>query len=448
MEPIASLLEEGTRWECMGTVVCAAEDIAWHQRRWALHARYLLWVMEERPVDPAWCRSKHFPTGAVLDALEFSNKHYASPLQEQRCRLLAQALREQRAIVGELLSPLRPESVSQSEFDAFLVEQRGQFPTLWNYVFNIYRDWSWGEKEIERSFKTVNRLWGAGRKPERILVPGAGAGRLAYELHNRLRPCVTCAIDMHPLLALVAGKMVRGEKMTVFEFPTHPLDLSSAAVRRELSAPSGPARTGLVVLLADVTKRALRRRSFDCIVTNWFIDAVPGVSITDLFATLNQLLVAGGVWINIGPTMRTAVAADVETIDEVMTAVPRAGFRLDDSFRRFERYLASPVDATHRYERVVGFRATKIQEVEAPFAGASTATPKPSWLDDTSVPVAIDAPLQDYAAAHRVTADVLLEASNALSLDEISAVIASRFNLPLGVARQHSERTLRAVAGA
>jgi hypothetical protein len=331
-------------------------------------------------------------------------------------------------------------------FLAFLEKRQNRDPVFWQYFDHLHRDWGWGDEENQRAVESILTLLPSGLRPGRVLVPGAGACRLAYDLHHALTPSLTVATDINPFLFLCAAAIGAGDTIALYEFPPHPRDLASYAVRRELHAPAGELRDGFYFVLTDIDDRCFLPGSFDCVVTSWFIDAA-GVDIHRLFALINELLVKGGLWINLGPTMFADVPSRVYSVEEILEAIVPAGFSLEESWQRFERYLTSPASASQRVERLLGFRATKSGDAAVPPQATAEVVEGPAWLTDTSRPVNLKVSVRDFATAHQVTAEVLLQAEGELSLSEIVHRVANQFGLSHEVARAHAERTLRSVIG-
>ena len=143
---------------------------------------------------------------------------------------------------------------------------------LTTYYANLHRDWCWGDEENEASYDLV-----AGALPSisgaRLLVLGAGGGRLAYDLHTRLKPAITVALDINPLLSMTTQRIVHGARIALHEFPLAPRHLDDVAILRELAAPS-PIGDGFHCVLADGLRAPFRQGAFDVVVTPWFIDIV------------------------------------------------------------------------------------------------------------------------------------------------------------------------------
>ena len=93
------------------------------------------------------------------------------------------------------------------------------------YYANIHRDWAWGDEENEASLKQVRAVLHDHAELGNVLVLGAGAGRLAYDVHTNIDCSSTVALDFNPLLLLVAQAVTEGEQLNLYEFPIAPLAL-------------------------------------------------------------------------------------------------------------------------------------------------------------------------------------------------------------------------------
>ncbi len=93
---------------------------------------------------------------------------------------------------------------------------------LTTYYPNLHRDWCWGDEENRASLEAVVASLPATGAPARLLVLGAGACRLAYDLHQRLRPSLTVALDFNPFFLLAAARILAGPPLELYEFPIAP----------------------------------------------------------------------------------------------------------------------------------------------------------------------------------------------------------------------------------
>ena len=106
-----------------------------------------------------------------------------------------------------------------------------------------------------------------------MLVLGAGAGRLAYDIHDNFDCAMTVAMDFNPMLMLVAQTVTRGDTLELYEFPIAPQGFDDGAVKRTLSAPKA-LDDGFQLVLGDALRAPFRAGAFDTIVTPWLIDII------------------------------------------------------------------------------------------------------------------------------------------------------------------------------
>ena len=93
-----------------------------------------------------------------------------------------------------LLAPLDLTNLKAS-YDT-LIALKTRLPAdqgLTTYYDNIHRDWNWGDAENSASLELVQKALGHGGLGETALVLGAGAGRLAYDLHQASDTSLTVA---------------------------------------------------------------------------------------------------------------------------------------------------------------------------------------------------------------------------------------------------------------
>lgn len=133
----------------------------------------------------------------------------------------------------------------------------------------------------------------------RLLVLGAGAGRLAYDVHQECAPELTVVLDINPLLLFTARRMFTGERLELWESPLAPRESTDVAVRRVLCAPR-PARPGIECGFADALDPPFAEESFDVVLTPWLVDIIDE-DFAVLAARINRVLTIGGRWVSFGP---------------------------------------------------------------------------------------------------------------------------------------------------
>lgn len=298
------------------------------------------------------------------------------------------------------------------------------------YFDQIHRDWGWGTGEPEAALEIVLDALG-DRRPKRMLVLGAGACRLPYELHRAMGIETTVAIDINPLPFFVARRMIAGEAVALTEFPQSPRDSHCVAVDRTLRS-SNPGAEGFHLVFADGLEPPVPDASFDLVLTPWFIDQVPK-DLATLVPKIHEVLREGGAWLNHGPLLYQPThtqSAHRYREDEVHELTEAAGFELVR--RRWDRmlYMESPAGSQGRTEGIATFLAEKKQQ--------SAATPveseAPDWLEDASVAVPRWPALDNYQAPHPMFAAVASLIDGSRSAQAIADEMVRRFNLPADAA--------------
>jgi len=322
----------------------------------------------------------------------------------RRLEHVARANEDQIRRLQVLLAPLGLEQASMTE-----ATHRGigtRLPTeqgLTNYYVNLHRDWAWGDEENQAALEQLRApLGGDLRGLGNTLVEGAGAGRLAYDLHGAGDSALTVATDFNPLLLFAARELYAGRTVELYEYPISPRRIEDHAVLRRLSAPA-PARDGLILVAADALQPPFADGAFDTVITPWFIDII-GEPFTRVAARINLLLKPGGRWVNFG-SLAFARAAHAErvSLEEVTELIPQLGFT---DFRVHEGsmpYMRSPASRHARIESTVAWVANKV----ATPADIPRARVLPEWLLLPDKPVPRTSALEIQAISSRVHAFLL-----------------------------------------
>ena len=305
------------------------------------------------------------------------------PLTRRRLQHVAAALEDQAARIRLLMQPLGVDK--RGEAHAVHVALGTELPLtqgLSTYYANLHRDWCWGDAENGASAEAVLASLPSGWRPDRMLVIGAGAGRLAYDLHAQLAPALTVALDFNPLFLLAAKQIVAGRKLELYEFPIAPRTIADHAVLRTLVAPQ-PSAPGLELLLADASAPPFQPGSFDLVVTPWYLD-VAGEPAARVVARANGLLQAGGLWINHGSlAFAESAPSEAVSLEELLEQLPATGFAASLPQETAMPYLASPASRHARRETVITFCACKERDATMPERGR----PVPEWLQRSDLPV-------------------------------------------------------------
>jgi hypothetical protein len=344
----------------------------------------------------------------------------------RRLEHVAAAHDDQIARLHALLAPLGIETgaalATHQGLGTRLPLQQG----LTNYYVNLHRDWSWGAEENARQLEELRAvaggtLCGFGR----TLVHGAGAGRLAYDLHVNGDAPLTVATDFNPLLLFVAREMFAARGVELWEFPIAPRRVEDHAVLRTLAAPSPP-RPGLELVAADALQPPFADGAFDTVVTPWFVDII-GEPFARVAARVNLALKPGGRWINSGSlAFSRAAHADRIGLDEVRELLPAAGFDTPTVRETSQPYMRSPASRHARVEEVVTWMATK----SGPPAESPHTRVVPEWLLDAERPVPRTSAFEMQAISSRVHAFMLALINGERSMRDMARILAEQRLLP------------------
>jgi ubiquinone/menaquinone biosynthesis C-methylase UbiE/uncharacterized protein YbaR (Trm112 family) len=280
-------------------------------------------------------------------------------LTRRRLERYRKSLDQHRRALQKLLRPVDVQSQS-GNYESYLA-LRTRLPVdqgLNTYYANIHRDWAWGDEENEASLKQLRSVLHDHAELGDVLVLGAGAGRLAYDIHRAFDCSRLVAVDFNPLLMLVALEMANGKRLSMYEFPIAPRSLEDDAVLRKLSAPE-PAGDGFHLVLGDALRAPFAAGSFDTVVTPWLIDIITE-DLPDFAARINRLLKDDGRWVNFGSLAFSSPArARCYSPEETKAIVAEAGFSDPYVSQATIPYMCSPASRHGRQERVFTFCAYK-----------------------------------------------------------------------------------------
>ena len=293
-------------------------------------------------------------------------------------------------------------------------------PSLLTNVHYLFRDWGWpplADDENARMFAAARRVLG----PEpigRTLVLGAGACRLASDLHRETGASETIALDIDALLLVVAQRVLGGGTTQLTEGYVDINELQRPATTWTLRAPA-LADDRFHLVLADGLRPPFPTGAFDTVVTPWFIDAIPS-DLRDAIGTVARLLRPGGRWVCIGPLR---YAADIPITrrfsrEEVFDLAGRAGLPIVRWEASTQPSLLSPQTGRGKLEWVITFCA-----VRNPAVDDVPDDDPPSWLLFGHLPIpAFDPGPAPEDALSRV---VLAAIDGRKTLDELTDVVAA-----------------------
>ena len=340
-------------------------------------------------------------------------------LTRRRVERYKKALEQHRRKLQKLLQAMDVQSMTGS-YESYLA-LRTRLPAdqgLNTYYANVHRDWSWGQEENEASVQQIKAVTQENADLGNTLVLGAGAGRLAYDIHMQFNTPMTVALDFNPMLLLIAKKVCAGEQVKMHEFPIAPRSLDDDAILRTLSAPK-IVRDGFEFVLGDALRPPFAAGSFDTVVTPWLIDII-SEDLPFFAARINGLLKDDGRWLNFGSL---AFAAPEQTHryspEEIKAIVTECGFSNPYVSEATIPYMCSPASRHGRQERVFTFSAWKERNVETPARHRAL----PDWIVTGGEPVPLTQSFRTQAMTTQIYSFMMSLIDGKRTIDEMADVL-------------------------
>ncbi len=349
---------------------------------------------------------------------ELKNKDLRQ-LTSRRIKRYKKALGQHRRNLQKLLHPLDVQSMS-GNYESYLA-LRTRLPSdqgLNTYYANVHRDWCWGADENEASIKQIQAVAQDNADLGKTLVLGAGAGRLAYDVHMTFNCSMTVALDFNPMLLLVAKKVCAGEQLKMHEFPIAPRSLEDDAVLRTLSAPE-VVRDGFELVLGDALRPPFAAGSFDTVVTPWLIDII-SEDLSEYAPRINSLLKKDGRWINFGSlAFASPERSRRYSPEETKAIVAESGFADPYVSEATIPYMCSPASRHGRQERVFTFSAWKERDVDK----LARHRALPDWIVTGKEPVPLTQSFRTQAMTTQIYSFMMSLIDGKRTIDDMAVVL-------------------------
>ncbi len=341
------------------------------------------------------------------------------PLTRRRLERYKNAIDYHRRSLQKLMHPLDVQSMS-GNFETYLA-MRTRLPVdqgLNTYYANVHRDWSWGDAENKASLKQIRAVLHENAELGNVLVLGAGAGRLAYDIHMQLDCTSTVALDFNPMLMLVANAITRGASLKLHEFPIAPKSLEDDAVLRTLSAPK-PVTDGFHLVLGDALRPPFVAAAFDTVVTPWLIDII-SEDLPVLAARINALLKDNGRWVNFGSLAFAGPQRALQySPEETKAIVSECGFSDPYVSEATIPYMCSPASRHGRQEKVFTFSAYMERRVEPPARHRAL----PDWIVTGKEPVPLSPSFRTQAMSTQIYSFIMSLIDGKRTLQDMAVVL-------------------------
>ncbi|KAG8236240.1 hypothetical protein J437_LFUL010993, partial [Ladona fulva] len=160
-------------------------------------------------------------------------------------------------------------------------------------------------EELEKHFPESIR----SKREHRVLVPGAGLGRLAYEIASR---GFTCQGNEFSLFMLFGSNFILNRCEGPNSLQVHPWVHQSVNCLKSEDQTRGvrfpdvnpsclPPQAQFSMAAGDFLEIYVDKNYWDCVATCFFIDCANNV--VAFIETIYKILKPGGIWINLGPLL-------------------------------------------------------------------------------------------------------------------------------------------------
>ena len=251
-------------------------------------------------------------------------------------------------------------------------------------VAHLVRDWTQDGTLVRSSIYDWCRSHVKG-KGNSILVPGAGLGRLGWDLARDGHSVETNEVSL--TMAAVAYQLFQKRKeFTIYPFVTDFFVNEANSKLRyqsvQVKPPSDSMKGHLSYTIGDFVRLygSPQASYYDVVVTCFFLDTATNV--LEYLAILSNILKKGGQWINVGPLQWHINAHLHPAADELREMILSFGFRIDHW-----SIDAEPVDyrledpTTVRFTKYEGYQplrmvATKVKDTENRYPIATIPAPQ------------------------------------------------------------------------
>lgn len=221
-------------------------------------------------------------------------------------------------------------------------------------IKQFVRDWSEeGVREREAAYGPIldalemhfSTIASAQRGQVRVLVPGAGLGRLAFEIAWLGFSCQGNEFSFYMLLAshFVLNKTMRINQHVIYPFVhsssnwRHAKDMLRPVRIPDINPSDLPSHVDFSMVageFVEVYSKEQERGAWDAIATCFFIDTAHNFA--RYLEVINQILPKNGLWINVGPLLwhyeGGASQGDISielTLEEALGLIELMGFKIE-----------------------------------------------------------------------------------------------------------------------
>ncbi|MAZ49298.1 MAG: hypothetical protein CME65_12115 [Halobacteriovoraceae bacterium] len=293
-----------------------------------------------------------------------------------------------------------------------------------SYFENIFRDWAWGKDELEAH---IDELIKTDLNNKTVLILGAGAGGLSFNLAKKFPDSFFVDIEHNPLLACVNEKLCQGQSLKLIEYTPYPKELISTSQKHELK---GEVLENKTTILATFPDLPFKEHSFDIIIAPWFLDILDIPFENALFCA-KDFLKEEGVFLFCGPTNIHKKVITEQYCFEEIEDIFKEHFKEVKGHSKSIPYLASPLSSQTRIENVAFFESFGLKSSELSLKATTQIFDLPYTPE-----------FEQYKSLQIVKAQILSHITKDINVDDLALILESKFNLSHQESRPYAQKFL------
>ena len=281
-----------------------------------------------------------------------------------------------------------------------------------SYFDNIFRDWCWGQDEIVEYIRKLEKIDFENKK---VLILGAGAGGLSYQIAQKYPSAFIVDVEHNPLLTLINQQLSQGKSLKLCEVAAFPKSLEKTTEKRELN--SSGKLSNKIEVLASFPDLPFNDQSFDIIIAPWFLDILDIPFENALFCA-KDFLKDDGILHFCGPSNIHKKQIAEQYCHEEIVEVFQEFFKEVEVEQVSLPYLDSPLNSQRRLETVSFITGRGETEVDI------------DWrLTQHNSDLSFSAEFEQYKTLSIVKAQILSHINSDINHEELAKILVEKFGL-------------------
>lgn len=301
---------------------------------------------------------------------------------------------------------------------------------IYSYFQLIFRDWSWESEENATYLEFIKD--NTSLKPKNILVLGAGACGLSYQIAKHFWDAQVIATDHNPFLFFMANDIISGKEAQLTDYSFFPKNISSTTHQWNINAKPLKNNNHHMVL-ADYPHLPFDNECFDMIIAPWFFDILEINYENALYQSLKFLKPEGELF-QIGPANVHSRHLYEQFSSDEQTHIYKKYFSAVLMDQKQIKYLENPIESQTRLEEVIFLKGLGKKDVKAPYQ-EKLQKEELKFSDN----------LQEYKLLNETIYKVLKHVSGDISYKELSEKVAGEFGFNEQEAEYYTDTILKKV---